>query len=158
MKKLSIYTLTLLLGLLLTGADCSNIKHHDAGQRFIIHNNSDKQIVILLSENNSMEHKDKFCIQQLTSLEYGAFMHHYMIEPNSYKNLERRGIGERVLKRPNDILSISIFNRIDMDTMSCEEFKHEFPLKHEWKVTLADMEACDWTLIYAPKVRTHLME
>ena len=52
---------------------------------------------------------------------------------------------------PNFMWSLGVFNRIDIDTMSCEEFEQKFPLKKEWKVTLADMQACDWTLVYEPK-------
>ena len=84
----------------------------------------------------------------MLKLEYSDFIYHYMIKPNSYKNLERAGTGELVLKYPNDTLSIGVFNRIDIDTMSCEEFEEKFPLKHEWRVTLADMKACDWILVY----------
>jgi hypothetical protein len=126
---------------------CNSRCEYEEGQRFTILNNSDKEIIILLNVI-TVEPKDTFCIKQFTRLEYGDLIHYYMIEPNSYKNLEKSRIGERVLKYPNDTLSISVFNRIDMDTMSCEEFKQKYPLKKEWKVTLADMEACNWTLVY----------
>lgn len=59
--------------------------------------------------------------------------------------------GESLISRPNDTLYIGVFCRKDIDTMSCEEFKQKFPLKKEWKVTLADMQACDWTLVYTPE-------
>jgi hypothetical protein len=35
--------------------------------------------------------------------------------------------------------------------MSCEEFKQKYPIKKEWGVTLVDMEARDWTLVYTPE-------
>ena len=53
-----------------------------------------------------------------------------------------------MISHPKDTMYLGVFNRIDIDTMSCEEFEKTFPLKKEWKVTLADMEACDWTLVY----------
>jgi hypothetical protein len=79
-----------------------------------------------------------------TKQEYENFIHYKAIKPHSSKDI----IGLRYLDS-QDTVFIHIFNRIDMDTMSCEEFKQKHPLKYEWKkVTVTDMEACDWTLEY----------
>jgi hypothetical protein len=83
-----------------------------------------------------------------TTSEYKDLIRSNMVSPYSNKNFEGRRLGEDIINRPNDTLYIGVFNRIDMDNMSCDEFKHKYPLQHEWKVTLADMEACDWTLVY----------
>jgi hypothetical protein len=142
------YILLIFISVLFCNSSC---EHQEDRQRFIIQNNSDKEIIVLFSESNAMEHKDKFCIKKLMRLEYGDLIRYYMIEPNSHKNIGIRGIGDRILEQPMDTLSISAFYRVDMDAMSCEEFEQEFPLKKEWKVTLSDMQAADWTLIYTPE-------
>ena len=40
-----------------------------------------------------------------------------------------------------------------MNSMPCEEFKRKIPLKHEWRVTLKDMVANNWTLVYPSEDR-----
>ena len=71
-----------------------------------------------------------------------------MVEPNSRKNFERIGLGEWLVNPSNDTLYVGVFNFIDIDTMTCEEFESDFPIKQEWAVTLEDMELCDWTLVF----------
>jgi len=119
------------------------------GQRFIIQNNSEQEIIIQFSQYTPVSQTPD-CMKPATKFEYQNFIYEKMIKPYSSKNFERNGggIGELVLKYPNDTLSIGVFNRMDIDTMSCEEFEEKFPLKHEWRVTLADMKACDWILVY----------
>jgi len=128
---------------------CNGSCEHKEGQRFIIQNNSEQKIIIQFSQYIPVSQVPD-CMKPTTSSEYQNFIRDRMINPYSSKNFERNGggIGELILSRPNDTLYIGVFNLIDIDTMSCEEFKQKFPIKHEWKVTLADMEACDWTLIY----------
>jgi len=119
-------------------------------QRFIIRNNSDKEIIIINSYRSVAEETSCF-IQNMTKREYQDFIYYRMIPAHSNKNFERIMWGESLISRPNDTLYIGVFCRKDIDTMSCEEFKQKFPLKKEWKVTLADMQACDWTLVYTPE-------
>jgi hypothetical protein len=123
---------------------------HNENQRFIIRNNSDKEIVIINSYRSVAQDTSCF-IQNMTKREYQDFIYYRMIPPHSNKNFERIMWGESLISRPNDTLYIGVFYRTDIDAMSCEEFEQEFPLKKEWKVTLSDMQAADWTLVYTPE-------
>ncbi len=114
-------------------------------------NHSDKEIIFIGSVYSSVA-QDTGCIKPTTRLEYGDFIYSNMIKPYSSKKIGIDGLVEHMQTYPDIIKwwSLGIFNRIDMDTMSCEEFEEKYPLKKEWKVTLADMQACDWTLVYEP--------
>jgi len=46
--------------------------------------------------------------------------------------------------------SIGIFDWDDVDKMSCEEFERVYPIKKVWDLTLEELEACNWTLVYSP--------
>jgi hypothetical protein len=118
------------------------------GQHFIIQNNSEQEIIIINADFPIP--RESICLKSGAKFEYEDLIRDRMIKPNSSKNFERVRWGEFMLSRPNDTLYIGVFYRTDIDKMSCEEFEQAFPLKKEWKVTLSDMEACDWTLVYAP--------
>ena len=122
---------------------------YEEGQRFIIQNNSEKEITVVWDFYFPMSKERAFCLKPTTKFDYQNLVD-ISVNPHSMKNFERNGggIGEYVLSHPKDTLYIGVFYRVDMDTMSCEEFKQKFPLKHEWRVTLADMEICNWTLAY----------
>ena len=121
------------------------------GHRFIIQNNSDLEIIPIFDRYYSISQRP-VCVKPDTRIEYGDFIYSNMIKPYSSKKIGIDGLVEHMQTYPDIIKwwSLGIFNRIDMDTMSCEEFKEKYPLKKEWKVTLADMQACDWTLVYEP--------
>jgi len=140
MKKYR-FILFALIFTLFCGGSCK----YEEGQRFIIQNNSEQEVMIVNAWYSSIT---PGCIKPTTKVEYEDFIHSRMIKPRSEKNFERNKFAEYMMEHPNTILYFGVFYRIDMDTMSCEEFKQKFPLKKEWKVTLADMEACDWTLVY----------
>lgn len=141
------YTIVLIFVLLLfVNGSCE----YNENQRFIIRNNSDKEIIIINSYRSIAQ--DIYCfIQNMTKREYQDFIYYRMIPPHFNKNFERTMWGESLISRPNDTLYIGIFFRKDIDSMTCEEFKRKFPLKHEWKVTLKDMVANNWTLVYPPE-------
>jgi hypothetical protein len=122
-------------------------EHQKEGQRFIIQNNSEQEIIITYG---SFPIPRKSCLTSGAQFEYEALIRDRMIRPHSAKNFERVGLGEFLISRPNDTLYIAVFYRTDVDVMSCEEFEQEFPIKKEWKVTLSDMQAADWTLVYPP--------
>ena len=125
--------------------NCRN--EEEQRQSFIIRNNSDKEIIIINSFRSVV--KDTSCfIQNMTKIEYQDFIYYRMIPPHSNKNFERARWGESMISHPNDTLYIGVFYRTDIDEMSCEEFEQAFPLKKEWKVTVADMEEDSWTLVY----------
>lgn len=52
------------------------------------------------------------------------------------------------MSKPNDTIYIYIYHRIDMDTMSCDEFKAKFPVQKRYSITKADAEAMSWRLVY----------
>lgn len=114
-----------------------------------IQNNSDKEIVFQGSLYFSMA-LDTMCFKPMTKMEYQSFIRYNSIKPYSSKKSGADFVIHRLQDDPKLILSLGIFNRIDIDRMSCEEFKQVYPLKKEWKLTLADMQACDWTLVYTP--------
>lgn len=115
-----------------------------------IQNNTDKEIVYQGSLHSSIA-LDTMCFKPMTKKEYEDFIYSRLIKPYSSKKIEIDMIVNNMEANPDIVWSLGIFNRIDIDTMSCEEFKQVFPLKKEWKVTLADMQACDWTLVYTPE-------
>ena len=119
------------------------------GHRFTIQNNSDLEIISIFDMYYSISQRP-VCVKPDTRIEYGDFIYHSAIKPYSSKNFERTRAAEDLMSHTTDTIYIGVFNRIDIDTMSCEEFKEKYPLKKEWKVTLADMQACDWTLVYEP--------
>jgi hypothetical protein len=146
MKKYRYILLIFVLALFVNGS-CE----HQEGQRFIIRNNSDKEIIIMNSFFSITQ--DTLCLglDLLTKMKYQDFIYYRMIPPHSNKNFERIRWGESLINRPNDTLYIGVFYRADIDAMSCEEFEQKFPIKKEWKVTLVDMQAADWTLVYTPE-------
>ena len=119
------------------------------GHRFIIQNNSDLEIISIFDMYYSISQRP-VCVKPDTRIEYGDFIYHSAIKPYSSKNFERTRAAEDLMSHTTDTIYIGVFNRIDIDTMSCEEFKEKYPLKKEWKVTLADMQASDWTIEYEP--------
>lgn len=109
-----------------------------------IQNNSDNEVLIVGSLYSSVS-KDSLCFKPTTKVEYENFIHYAAIKPHSIKKMK---IDKEQMQKYNLVWSLGVFNRIDMDAMSCEEFEQAFPLKKEWKVTLADIEMDGWTLVY----------
>lgn len=126
---------------------CNNSCEYEEGQRFIVVNNSDEEIVVTWSYYSPIP-KESGCIKPVTKDDLEELIYTNMVEPNSRKNFERIGLGEWLMSPSNDTLHIGIFNFTDIDTMTCEEFENVFPIKQEWAVTLEDMESYDWTLVY----------
>lgn len=69
------------------------------------------------------------------------------IKPHSYKRI---GIDFLVndLRENGVKWSLFLFDIMDVDTMTCEEFARKYPLKKMWTLTWDELEACDWTLMY----------
>jgi len=135
------FILTLLVFILFCSGSCEE----KTEPSFIIKNNSEQEIMVFSSYSSWSNE----CLKgNISKKEYENMIYYRAIAPFSNKNLSnlRRSIETSL----TDTTFIGVFNRIDIDTMSCEEFKHKFPLKKEWKVTLADMKANDWTLEYTP--------
>ena len=121
-------------------------------QSLIIQNNSEMEIIVQQLRFKNSDYPGCLSLKNLRSIskrEYENIIYYKSIKPQSSKNMEN--IAATILDNPIDTIYIWIFNRIDLDTMSCDEYEKNFPLKKEWKVTVADMEACDWYLVYTPE-------
>ena len=59
-----------------------------------------------------------------------------------------KGKGGLIAGRPHDTTYVYLYNKIDVDTMSCDEFNQKHPVKKLFAVTKADMEKMNWTLVY----------
>ena len=128
---------------------CSGSCESPQSQYFItIQNDSDKEILFQGALYFSVAQDTTCFINSMTKMEYQNFIHYRLIKPHESRKIEIDYIVKELKNNPNMIWSLGIFNRIDVDTLSCEEFKHKFPLKKEWKVTVADMEEDNWTLVY----------
>lgn len=126
---------------------CISCESQDKHFFITIQNNTDKEIIYQGSLHSSVA-LDKMCFKPMTKKEYEDFIYSRLIKPYSSRKIEIDMIVNNLQSIPNSTWSLGIFNRIDIDTMSCEEFEQVFPLKKEWKVTLDDMQACDWNLVY----------
>lgn len=86
-----------------------------------------------------------------TRREYEGILRDGCISAHSFKNFDRwRTYMYESFKF--DTLYIGVFNKLDFDTLSLEEFKSKYPIKYEFKVTLQDMIDRDWTLVYPPNI------
>ena len=158
MKKYK-YILLLFAFMLFFSGSCENNR---GNQNFItIQNNSDKEIVFLSAIYFSIA-QSPFCIDftRMIRREYHSFIRNFTIEPRSSKKTPIDLTIEAMQNHPDVVewISIGIFYRQDIETMSCEEFKQAFPIRQEWRVTLADLEAVDFnlTLVYNPAGTTAL--
>ena len=118
-------------------------------QRFVVVNNSDEEIMMLQNWFSFL--KDTIFIvhpEETPTYLYKEYLRDTRIKPHSSRNIENWG--DWMYDDSEDTTYIAVFNIIDLDTMSLEEFKSKFPIKHEFKVTLQDMIDRDWTLIYPP--------
>jgi len=126
---------------------CNGSCEYEEGQQFLVQNNSGEEIIVVWSFNTPIP-KQSACIKPTTEFEFEKLIHSSMVKPHSSKNFERNRVSEWLMSHSNDTLYVGVFNLIDIDTMSCEQFEHTFPIKHEWRITLADMKARDWILVY----------
>ena len=129
----------------------SDNKKHDAIK---IINNSNDDIVVFYGRESYYE---SLLIGgpregNLTNREYRDFLRERCITAHSSKQLDdlRTYIKETFI---SDTLYMSVFNLMDYDTLSREEFKTIYPIKHEYKITLQYMQDQDWTIIYPPIVK-----
>ena len=83
--------------------------------------------------------------------EYEEFIYDFMISPHSSRKIGIDGVIELMKDDAGRSLSIGVFNRTDLDTMSCERFKLIYPLKKEWVLNLDDLLSGNLTIIYSPE-------
>ncbi|GHS89448.1 hypothetical protein FACS1894201_10820 [Bacteroidia bacterium] len=154
-KRMKTYKFILLIFISVLFCSGSSCERQEYQYYITIKNNSDKEIICLgmicnptISDRTSIA-QDTMCLKR-QGRAYRNFIRDKMIKPYSSKKDGADLTVKHLQTYPVLVWYIGVFNRIDIDTMSCEEFEQKYPLKQEWKVTLADMEACDWTLVYAP--------
>jgi hypothetical protein len=107
---------------------------------FIVQNNSDMDIIIMNARYKDVI--EPWCIY--TGDE--DFNAEREVKANSTKNVKL--IYTSINYSPLDTTYLIFFNRMDIDTMTCEEFKEKWPVKKVWALTKKDAEALDWTLVY----------
>ena len=113
-------------------------------------NDSDDDIVVFISSESFFNHmliggpKEGY-----TNREYKDLLRDICIPSHSVKYFDhwRKYMNENY---KTDTLYWAIFNMLDYDTLSRDEFKSKYPIKYEYKVTLQNMIDTDWILIYPP--------
>lgn len=123
---------------------CRN--NEENGQILFIQNHSNYHIVPIFAYYKSMDNRD-ICIKPTNKFQM-ADLEDVTIPPSSSKT--QKGIANFFIDHPSDTLYVYIYNRIDIDNMSCEEFNSERPIQKSWAITKADIEAVNWTLVYEP--------
>jgi hypothetical protein len=114
----------------------------DHDQSLIILNNSDKTVVLSLSRFQG----EPECFKPENKWEYDNFLRNNAI--GSHSKIDLKGRLSSGFLSGQDTLFIQIFDRIDMDTMSCEQFEQSYPIKKQWKLTKSEAELSNWVLTY----------
>ena len=140
----------IITSIFLCGASCEGPVEDQ--NSIILLNNSDQEIVYQGGCVLSMS-RDTFCYTRAVMMksEYEEFLYDFMISPHSSRKIGVDGVIEIMTEDPGQSLSIGVFNRTDLDTMSCERFKQVYPLKKEWVLNLDDLLSGDLTLVYTPE-------
>jgi hypothetical protein len=121
-------------------------RNEEEGQSLIVHNNSSKDVVPSCAFFPLMDKTPApTCIELGTKVKR-ATLDRVQIPANSSKKIN--GAATVLIERPQDTLYIYLYNRIDVDKMSCEEFKQKNPIQKRWAITKTDAEAMNWTLEY----------
>ena len=156
MKKYKFILLALLLTLLCSNGCEDRIDKYSV----TIQNNSNKEMICIgmVYTSHSVHSsllEDTSCIIVSGKFGYSNFIDDFMINPYSSRKFGMDHMVEsmQTYPDPKHLYCLGVFNRIDMDTMTCEEFEQHYPLKKEWKITLADIiGAPDFNLVleYTP--------
>lgn len=118
----------------------------DINQNLVIQNNSDYHIVPRFAFF-SFPNDRYICLKPDNDI-HRRELKDATISPDSSK--KQKGQASSLINNPQDTLYVYIFHRIDIDTMSCEEFNEKRPVQEVWKITKADADALNWTLVYDP--------
>lgn len=113
-------------------------------------NNSEDDIVIIYGRESHYKHMVIGGPKEgSTNREYLEFLRDGCIPAHSFKYLDHlKTIVCRSFE--SDTLFMAVFNMLDYDTLSREEFKSKYPIKYDYQITLQNMIDCDWTLFYPP--------
>ena len=117
----------------------------EEGQSLIIQNNSNEKIIPYVACIHPTLDKDPGCLKPSGKFERSDYLDGQIL-PKSSKKFEE--IGSLFINHPLDTMYIYLYNCIDIDNMSCEEFRQKNPIQKRWAVTKSDVEACNWTLVY----------
>jgi len=144
MNKLSVF-LVVFIFILFSNGSCET----DNQQYFITFQNKSDEELIFIGSYNSFN-QDSDCLKPVTTFEYENFINDNMIKPNAIKKIGIDLLVKEMQKYPDIVTNyyFAVFNRIDVDTMSCELFKDKYPLKKEWIFTIKDLEANDLNLVF----------
>ena len=140
----------LLLSLLvLMSCACNN--HRSQGTYFLsIQNNSDDEIILSAFLSSIFDTVtiayDTMCLKA-DRWEYEA-LRYASVKPHSIRVMEMDMIVNEMQEGNVLYNSIGVFHLMDIDTMSCEEFTRQYPIKKSWNLTLEDMVGNTWTLVY----------
>lgn len=128
---------------------CGTCQKDEAKYNLTIVNNSDKEIITVSSLSRSIA-LDTTCLTPTIRREYFA-LKRSVIKPYDISIGGVDDVVEDFHTNPNLVWSIGVFYWEDVDKMSCEEFKRVYPLKQYWDLTLEDLEACNWMLVFSPE-------
>ena len=137
--------------LVLMSCACNN--HRSQGTYFLsIQNNSDNEIILSglltsISDTVTIAYDTIMCLKA-DSWEYEDLVRYASVKPHSIRVMEMDMIVDEM--QDSNVLynSIGVFHLMDIDTMSCEEFMRQYPIKKSWNLTLEDMVGNTWTLVY----------
>ena len=118
---------------------CENEEEDD----FLIFNNSDQEILAIYTRFEN----ELGCVKPTTDFEYKKFIRSYGIGKHSSKNF--KGIKNILFHDPPyNYIYLYIYNRADVDNLSCEEFIELDPLKAKYIITLESAIEMNWMLAY----------
>lgn len=139
--------LSLFLLVMFFVSSCGENENVDA---FKIVNNTDDDILFFYDKDSHYKYKViGGPLEGGTTWEYKQLLRNACISAHSYKYFDyMKPMFYRAFE--SDTLYIAIFNMLDYDTLSRDEFKSKYPIKYEYMVTLQDMIDRDWTLFYPP--------
>jgi len=111
-------------------------------QSLIILNNSDKTVFLSLSGFQG----EPECIKPANKHDYNNMLRNNAIGAHSKIDLKDR-LSDSFLSG-HKTLFILVFDRMDVDTMSCEQFEQIYPIKKQWQLTKSEAELSNWVLTY----------
>jgi hypothetical protein len=124
----------------------------ESNKDFLIINNSDDDIIVVHNDESFVKNKPLF-MHSDTWGSKGEYNTEFLVATRIPAHSSDNRFAPKVFLLYEDIdtLFIAVFNLLDCDTLSFEDFKKKYPIKHEFKVTLQDMIDREWTLVYPPE-------
>ena len=130
-----------------------NCERYEHQHNLIIQNDSDKELICVASDYGSLLVDTTAFPNRLdkcyTRLEYLDFIDDFLIKPHSNKKLGIDHMVDYLQTHLEAKLSVGVYYRSDIDSMTNKEFLRLYPIKKCWDLTLEDLEECNWTLLYS---------